>query len=209
MSTVVAALRTDRVLAVVRGQRIADAADLCAALVAGGIRTIELTFTIPDAVRHVRRAAEASEATGALLGVGTVMTGEQARAAADAGARFLVTPAIGPAVADVAVERGLPVFFGAFTPTEVAQAMDLGAPAVKIFPAGVLGPRYLKDLHGPFPEVDLLPSGGIDEKNAAAFLSAGALAVCAGTSVVPPSAVAAGAWNEITDRAARFVSALS
>src|SRR5919202_243446 len=106
MSTVVAALRTDRVLAVVRGQRIADAADLCAALVAGGIRTIELTFTIPDAVRHVRRAAEASEATGALLGVGTVMTGEQARAAADAGARFLVTPAIRPAVADVAGGRG-------------------------------------------------------------------------------------------------------
>ncbi len=201
-------LRTDRVLAVVRADRIPDAADLCRALAEGGIRTIELTFTTPDVLTHVARAATSADATGTVTGVGTVMTGEQARAAIDAGAQFLVTPGIRPAVAEVAVAQNIPVFLGAFTASEVAQAVDLGSVAVKIFPAGQLGPKYLKDLHGPFPTVELLPSGGIDAGNAASYLDAGALAVCAGTSVVPPAAVAAGSWTDISDRAGTFVSAL-
>jgi 2-dehydro-3-deoxyphosphogluconate aldolase/(4S)-4-hydroxy-2-oxoglutarate aldolase len=101
------------------------------------------------------------------------------------------------------------VFLGAFTPTEVAQAVDLGSAAIKIFPAGRLGPKYLSDLHGPYPDVDLLPSGGISADNAAAYLAAGALAVCAGTSVVPPALVAAGSWGEITERARAFAAALT
>lgn len=200
------ALRRDRVLAVVRAQAIPDAADLCRALAEGGIGTVELTFTTPDVLTHVRRAAEA--APGTLLGVGTVLGGEQARAAIDAGARFLVTPGLRPAVAQVAVAAGVPVFLGAFTPTEVAQAVDLGSAAVKLFPAGQLGPGYVKDLRGPFPSVELLPSGGVNAANAASWLAAGALAVCAGTSVVPPAEVADGDWPEITRRAREFVTAL-
>ena len=98
---------------------------------------------------------------------------------------------------------------GAFTPTEVATAVDLGAAAVKIFPAGRLGPAYLSDLRGPYPQVELLPSGGISADNAAAFLAAGATAVCAGTSVVPPAAVSRGDWTAITERARVFAAALT
>ncbi|MFP5345600.1 MAG: bifunctional 4-hydroxy-2-oxoglutarate aldolase/2-dehydro-3-deoxy-phosphogluconate aldolase, partial [Actinomycetes bacterium] len=111
-------------------------------------------------------------------------------------------------VAKAAASAAVPVFLGAFTPTEVAHAVDLGSEAVKIFPAGQLGPKYLKDLHGPYPDVDLLPSGGIDADNASSFLAAGALAVCAGTSVVPPAGVARGEWNDITRRAREFTAAL-
>lgn len=200
-------LRADRTLAVVRTDRIPDAADLCRALAAGGIRTVELTFTTPRVLDHVAKAA--AEAPEVLLGVGTVLTADQARAAIDAGARFLVTPGLRPEVAAVAVDAGVPVFLGAFTPTEVAVAVDLGAAAVKIFPAGRLGPQYLSDLRGPYPQVELLPSGGISAANAAGFLDAGALAVCAGTSVVPPAAVAAGDFGGITERARAFVAALS
>lgn len=193
-----------RVLAVVRTPAIPDVHGLVRALGDGGIAAVELTFTTPDVLRHVRAAAEA----GTPVGVGTVLTGDQARAALDAGAAFLVTPGIRAEVAAVAVAAGVPVYLGALTPTEVATAVDLGAAAVKIFPAGLHGPRYLSDLHGPFPDVPLLPSGGISVDNAAAFLAAGAVAVCAGTGVVPPAGVAAGDWADITARATAFTSSL-
>lgn len=199
-------LMQDRALAVVRAERIPDAAALCRALAAGGIRTVELTFTTPGVLDHLRAAAGEP---GVDLGVGTVLTGDQAKAAIDAGATFLVTPGLRRAVADVAVAAGVPVYLGAFTPTEVAEAMDLGASAVKIFPAGRLGPAYLRDLLGPYPHARLLPSGGVSTDNAAEFLAAGASAVCAGTSVVPPAAVVAGEWDLITDRARAFAAALT
>jgi 2-dehydro-3-deoxyphosphogluconate aldolase/(4S)-4-hydroxy-2-oxoglutarate aldolase len=204
----IAALRADRALSVVRAERIPDAADLCQALVEGGIRTVELTFTTPDVLVHLARAADSAARTGAVVGVGTVLTAEQAKQAVDAGAAFLVTPGIRAGVAELAVSQGIPVFCGALTPTEVATAVDLGSTAVKIFPAGQFGPKYLRDLQGPYPGVSLLPSGGITAANAAAYLQAGAMAVCAGTGVVPPEAVAIGNWSEITSRARDFVTAL-
>lgn len=191
-----------------RAERIPDAVDLCHALADGGIRTVELTFTTPGVLEHVAKAAAGARAD-VLLGVGTVLTADQALAAIDAGARFLVTPGLRPAVAEVAVASGVPVFLGAFTPTEVATALDLGAAAVKIFPAGRLGPKYLSDLRGPYPGVQLLPSGGVSAENAADFLAAGALAVCAGTGVVPPAAVEAADWSDITTRARTFTAALT
>jgi len=206
VDNVLETLRADRALTVVRAETIPDAVDLCHALAEGGLRTVELTFTTPGVLDHL---ASAAAVPGVLLGAGTVMTGEQAKAAVDAGAKFLVTPGLRPAVAEAAAGAGVPVFLGAFTPTEVAQALDLGSAAVKIFPAGRLGPGYLKDLRGPYPGVGLLPSGGISAENASAFLDAGALAVCAGTSVVPPAAVVAGNWSEITDRARAFAAALN
>jgi 2-dehydro-3-deoxyphosphogluconate aldolase/(4S)-4-hydroxy-2-oxoglutarate aldolase len=193
-----------RVLAVVRAPSIPDVHGLVAALAAGGIPTVELTFTTPDVLRHVTAARDA----GTPVGVGTVLTADQAKAAVDAGARFLVTPGVRADVAEVGVAAGVPVYLGAFTPTEVATAVDLGAAAVKIFPAGLHGPRYLSDLRGPFPDVPLLPSGGVNAENAAAFLAAGAVAVCAGTGVVPPAAVAAGNWSDITARATTFTTSM-
>ncbi|MFI5085539.1 MAG: bifunctional 4-hydroxy-2-oxoglutarate aldolase/2-dehydro-3-deoxy-phosphogluconate aldolase [Actinomycetales bacterium] len=201
-------LRAERTLAVVRAPSIPDPAGLCRALAGGGIRTVELTFTTPGVLSAITAAADSAAEHGALVGVGTVLTADQARAAIDAGARFLVTPGLRPEVARVATEAGIPVCLGAMTPTEVAQALDLGSAVVKIFPARQFGPGYLKDLQGPYPGVGLLPSGGINAENAADYLRAGAVAVCCGTSVVPPATVAAGNWVEITARAAAFTAAL-
>lgn len=202
-------LEADRTLAVVRAESISDASQLASALGRGGIRTLELTFTTPNVLEHIRRVVDTSAEHGVMVGVGTVLTAAQAESALDAGAQFLVTPGLRPEVAMVARERKVPFSLGALTPTEVALAVDLGSEIVKIFPARHVGPGYLKDLLGPFPELKLLPSGGINEQNAAEFLKAGALAVCCGTSVVPPSLVAEGGWDQITERAKKFTSSLS
>ncbi|PQZ98669.1 2-dehydro-3-deoxyphosphogluconate aldolase [Arthrobacter sp. MYb211] len=201
-------LAADKTLAVVRAERISDAAELAGALARGGIRTMELTFTTPNVLEHIRRVADTAQEHGVMIGVGTVLSAAQAEAALDAGAQFLVTPGLRTEVAAVARERQVPFSLGALTPTEVAQAVDLGSEIVKIFPARHVGPGYLKDLLGPFPELKLLPSGGINEQNAADFLAAGALAVCCGTSVVHPTLVAEGAWEQITQRAQKFTSSL-
>ncbi|MFJ2781388.1 MULTISPECIES: bifunctional 4-hydroxy-2-oxoglutarate aldolase/2-dehydro-3-deoxy-phosphogluconate aldolase [unclassified Kitasatospora] len=203
LATARAALAAEPVIAVVRAPRIPDAAALCAALAEGGITWAEFTYTTPDVTDHLRRAS----AEGWRVGVGTVLTAEQAERGVEAGASFLVTPGCRPEVAHAAHTAGVPVVLGALTPTEVAQAVDLGAAAVKIFPARAFGPGYFKDLHGPYPEVPLVASGGVNAGNAADFLAHGALAVCAGTDVVPPAVVAAGDWAEITRRAKAFTEA--
>lgn len=206
--TAMEAIAADRTLAVVRATSVPDPGALCAALAEGGIRVVEFTFTTPG-VAKVLAAAAAARVPGSHVGAGTVMTAAQAAEAIDAGAEFLVTPAIRPEVAEVATASGIPVLMGAFTPTEVAQAIDLDAAAVKIFPASALGPRYLRDLQGPFPGVRLVPSGGVSSANARAYLEHGALAVCCGTEVVAPALVADAAHAEITTRARRFVASLS
>ena len=207
-SEVMRAIAADRVLAVVRAPRIPDPAALCAALGEGGIGVVEFTFTTPGVARVLAEAA-AARGPGVHVGAGTVLSAEQAAEAIDAGAQFLVTPAVRPEVAAVAARHGIPVLMGALTPAEVLQAMELGAAAVKIFPASAFGARYLKDLRGPFPDVRLVPSGGVGSGNARAFLEHGALAVCAGTEVVAPGLVADGGHAEIARRARLFRSALS
>ncbi|WP_067697561.1 bifunctional 4-hydroxy-2-oxoglutarate aldolase/2-dehydro-3-deoxy-phosphogluconate aldolase [Nocardia jejuensis] len=198
-------IREDRALTVVRAPEIPDPAALAQALAEAGIRALELTFTTPGVLGCLRAVAESGYG---VIGAGTVLTAEQAAAAIDNGARFLVTPGLREEVAAVAARHDIPVVMGAFTPSEVMRAMDLGAAAVKIFPARALGPGYLKDLRGPFPEVPLIPSGGVNVANAAEFLANGAVAVTAGTDVVAPADVAAGRWPEIGTRAASFVRSL-
>lgn len=197
-------IRDDRALAVVRAPTISDPTALADALARGGIRAVELTFTTPDVLALIRSAADG----GALIGAGTVLTAEQARAAIDSGAQFLVTPGLRPAVAEIASARGIPVMMGALTPSEVMDALDLGAAAVKIFPARAFGAAHFKDLLGPLPDAPLVPSGGVNASNAADFLAAGAVAVTAGTDVVSPAAVAAGQWDDIAARAHIFVESL-
>lgn len=198
-------IRSDRAVAVIRGDRVANPAGLATALAGAGIRAVEFTFTIPDALD----AIEAARDSGAAIGAGTVLNASQARAALAAGAHFLVSPACVPEVAGVGAEAGVPVFLGALTPTEVDAAVRAGTTAVKLFPAGLGGPRYLRDLRGPFPHVDFVPSGGINEDNARSFLAAGAIAVYAGSSLAPPELVAAGDHDEIVRRAHAFLAALS
>ncbi|MET8521985.1 bifunctional 4-hydroxy-2-oxoglutarate aldolase/2-dehydro-3-deoxy-phosphogluconate aldolase [Nocardioides sp. NBC_00163] len=207
---VIETLQDDRALVVVRASRLDDPVALCHALAAGGIRTVELTYTTPGLTDLVAQVSARAD-DDIVIGAGTVLTADQARAALAAGARFLVTPGLPPEAAEIVAEghaAGAAVVLGALTPTEVLTATSLGADAVKIFPARAVGPRYFSDLRGPFPEVALIPSGGVDEDNAAEFLRAGAIAVTAGTSVVQPADVDEARWEQITTNAARFRAAL-
>jgi 2-dehydro-3-deoxyphosphogluconate aldolase/(4S)-4-hydroxy-2-oxoglutarate aldolase len=204
-SAAMAAILQDRALAVVRAPQIPDPVALSNALAHSGIRAVELTFTTPGVLDYLSSAASSD----AVLGMGTVCTADQAKAAIGAGAQFLVTPGIRSEVAKAGSDSDIPVIMGALTPTEILVALDLGAAAVKIFPAGAFGPRYFKDLRGPFPEVALIPSGGVNAGNAAEFLAHGAVAVTAGTDVVSPQAVASGNWSDIASRAAAFVQSLN
>lgn len=189
-------------MAVIRAQRIPDPSSLASTLASAGIRAVEFTFTVPDVANVIRAAAD----SGALVGAGTVVTAVQAEEALAAGARFLVAPTLVPELLEVADET--PVILGAFTPTEVQSATEAGAAAVKVFPARVGGPDYIRDLLAPFPHLSLLPSGGVDASNAGEYLRAGALAVYAGSSLTPTDVVEAGDLAEIGRRAASFVAAL-
>lgn len=195
-------IREDRVVAVIRATTVPDPADLTAAIARGGIRAVEFTFTIPNAADTIRAAS----ASGALVGAGTVLNGHQAEIAIEAGARFLVSPTVVPELLEVAGD--IPVVLGAFTPTEIQTAVDAGAAAVKVFPARVGGPSYLRDLAGPFPHLSLMPSGGVNPANAREFLDAGAMAVYAGSSLAPPALVEAGDHEEIHRRAKAYAEAV-
>ena len=195
-------MQADRVVAVVRAERVADAKGVASTLAAAGIRCVEFTLTIPGALRAISEAA-----SHAVVGAGTVLEREQARRAVEAGARFVVSPACVPELGPTCRELGVPLFLGAYTPTEVVEATRAGATAIKLFPAG--GPPYLKQLRGPFPDVAFMPSGGVDERNARGYLEAGAVAVYAGSGLAPPDLVARGEHEEIARRAHAFVAALS
>lgn len=204
-NTPIETIGEDRAVALVRAREIPDAAALAAALAAGGIRAVEFTFTTPNVLDHIAAAVK----TAAVVGAGTVLTPAHARQALDAGAQFLVTPGLSASVAEVAVSAGVPVLMGAFTPSEVMRALELGAAAVKVFPAETAGPSYFKHLLGPLPGVKLIASGGITSANARDYLEAGGFAVTAGSSVVTAEALAASDWDGIEVAARGFVDSLT
>ena len=165
----------------------------------------EITFTVPDAVeviRHVRR--EVGDAV--VLGAGTVLDPETARAALLAGAEYIVSPTVNVEVIRLCRRYDKVVMPGAFTPTEVLTAWEAGADVVKIFPAEVGGPAYLKALRGPLPQIRLMPTGGVDLNTAESFLEAGACCLGVGSSLVEPKAVAAGDFARLRDLAARYAT---
>jgi 2-dehydro-3-deoxyphosphogluconate aldolase/(4S)-4-hydroxy-2-oxoglutarate aldolase len=199
-------IERDRVVAVIRAGRVSDASALCASFVQAGIRCIEVTLTVANALDVIQQLADSRDC---VVGAGTVTTERQAADALAAGARFLVSPVADAGVVRAGVASGIPVIAGAFTPTEVLRAAGLGAAAVKIFPARVGGPGYVEDLKGPFPDLRLVPSGGIDSANAGAYLAAGAFAVATGSSVAPADLVETGEWSEIERRARAFVACVA
>jgi 2-dehydro-3-deoxyphosphogluconate aldolase/(4S)-4-hydroxy-2-oxoglutarate aldolase len=172
-------LASTRVVAVLRARRASDYAPVVDALRRGGVVSIELTLSTPGALEEVAglraRFGDAVE-----LGVGTVTNALEAEDAADAGAEFLVTPITVEPVIRLALARGLPVFPGGLTPGELFAGWQAGATAVKVFPASVVGPGYLAMLRGPFPTIQVVPSGGVGINDAAAWIRAGALAVSLG-----------------------------
>lgn len=198
---VLGTIRSDRVVAVVRATTVHDPAAVADAFAHSGIRCVEFTFTIDGVLEAISAAAE----TDAVVGAGTVTSVGQAREAVDAGAAFVVSPVLLPELVD-AVD--VPVFLAGFSPSEVHQAVEAGAAAVKLFPARVGGPAYVSDLLGPLADAALIPSGGIDAGNARDFLDAGAIAVYAGSGLAPPDAVESGDHDELQRRAETFVAAL-
>ena len=203
------------VVAVVRVDSQDEAVGATRALLKGGVRCIEITFTVPDAARVIAHVAKENAAgdfespDGALcLGAGTVTSPEQANAAIDAGATYLVSPCVVPEVIAVANARGVVMLPGALTPTEIFNAYQLGGDIIKVFPATKMGPGYLKDLKGPFPKIPLMPTGGVDAANATEWIKAGAVALGVGGKLVDRAAIKAGDWDAITQRARELMSAV-
>jgi 2-dehydro-3-deoxyphosphogluconate aldolase/(4S)-4-hydroxy-2-oxoglutarate aldolase len=207
-SAVLEQLTAEALIPVIRADSTETALRIVEALVDGGIRTLEITMTVPDAMMAIRSVAE-KFGHSVLLGAGTVTTGAMAEGALDAGVEFLVTPCLVPEVIEVAKRNGVAVLPGAITPTEVFTAWSLGGDIIKIFPAShVGGASYLKALKGPFPQIPLCPTGGVNLTTIAEFISAGAVAVGVGGELVSKAAIDAGDYAQITSLAKQFVAAL-
>ncbi len=194
-------LTSARAVAVLRANGARSAAAAARAIVAGGVRAIEVTMTVPDAYDAMRQLA----GDGSLiLGAGTVLTAEEVDACVGAGARFIVSPTCCPEVIARAKHHDVVAIPGAMTPTEVLAAWNHGADMVKIFPAARLGPEYLTDLRGPLPDIPLVPTGGITDRNALAYLDAGATLLCFGSWLVDRESLAEGRFDVLTERARRI-----
>jgi len=195
------------VLGIIRIEAADDLVTIAHALDDGGLSCIEITMTTPGALRAIEEASE--KLTGVLMGAGTVLDATTARQAILAGAKFLVTPTVELDVIETARRYGVVVIPGAMTPTEILTAWEAGADMVKVFPASVLGPSYLKAVRGPLPQIPLVPTGGITADNAGEFIKAGAVMVCAGGWLVDKKAVANGHYEILTERARQLVNTVS
>ena len=204
---VVARIEALGIVAIIRLDAGAPLLDVAAALAEGGIDVLEFTVTTPGALRAVEDGA-ARLGDRVLLGVGTVLDAETARLAIQAGAAFVVMPTLNTDVITVCRRYSVPVIPGAMTPTEILAAWQSGADIVKVFPAALLGPDFIRQVRAPLPQVKLMPTGGISAANAADYLQAGAVAVGVGGRLVDRKAVAERRFDLITERAAELLAAV-
>jgi 2-dehydro-3-deoxyphosphogluconate aldolase/(4S)-4-hydroxy-2-oxoglutarate aldolase len=208
-SEVLATLRRGGIVPVIRAESCATALKVAEALVAGGITTLEITMTVPDALSAIREVS-ARFGGDVLLGAGTVTSRGLAEGSLEAGAEFLVTPCLVHDVLEVARDRGVAVLLGAMTPTEVFTAWSSGGDIIKIFPASnVGGASYLKALKGPFPQIPLCPTGGVNLQTIGDFIKAGAEAVGVGGELVSKAAIDRGDLAHLTELARQYVEALT
>lgn len=194
------------VIAVIRTTDSDQLLQVAKAIHEGGICCIEIAMTTPNALRVVEDAATKLE--GILIGIGTVLDPETARAAILAGAQFIVSPTLNFKVVEMVKRYGKIAVPGTFTPTEALQAWEAGADIVKIFPAARLGPKYLSDIKAPLPQLRLIPTGGINEENAADFIRAGADAICVGSALIDKEAIANHRFEILTEKARRLIEAV-
>jgi 2-dehydro-3-deoxyphosphogluconate aldolase / (4S)-4-hydroxy-2-oxoglutarate aldolase len=195
-------------IAVVRASSSEEASSIVEAIQAGGLSILEITMTVPGALRVIENVADLYGGK-ILLGAGTVLDAETARSVILAGAEFVVTPSLKASTIEVCKRYSKVVIPGALTPTEVVTAWEAGADFVKVFPCdNVGGPKYIRALKGPFPQIDLIPTGGVNLSTAAEFLAAGSAALAVGSELVDKKAVAAGDFARITDNARKFLEVL-
>jgi 2-dehydro-3-deoxyphosphogluconate aldolase/(4S)-4-hydroxy-2-oxoglutarate aldolase len=204
--SVVDRIREVGILPVVRAASADEALAAVEAIRAGGIPILEITLTVPGAIKII---ADLTRRLGdqALIGAGTVLDADSARECIDAGARFVVSPSLDIATIETCNALDVPVFPGALTPTEVVTAWKAGADAVKIFPANsVGGASYLKSLKAPLPQIEMIPTGGVSLKTAADFIAAGAFALGVGADLVDLVALRRGDAASITEKAKQYVA---
>ena len=193
----VRSLEQARVVGVLRAPSAQAALEAAQAAVRGGLQAAELTFTTPGVAGALRQLRDLLPAT-VLLGAGTVLHLEQAEAALEAGADFLVSPHLDEELLEFCAARGVPYIPGVLTPTEIARAMRLGASTVKVFPAGSSGgPAYLKDLLGPFPALGIMATGGIQPSQVSSYLRIGVKVVGLGSNLFPAAALEAENWSAV------------
>jgi 2-dehydro-3-deoxyphosphogluconate aldolase/(4S)-4-hydroxy-2-oxoglutarate aldolase len=200
-------IESDGVVAIVRLDDLSRAVPLTEALIRGGVRAVEFTFTNRLAGRVIETVRDAL-GDAAIIGAGTVLDTETARTAILAGAQFIVTPTLSTAVIEHSNRYAVPTVIGAFTPTEMLTAWQAGATYVKVFPASVGGPSYLKDVRGPLPQLKLIPTGGVSLENAGDFIRAGASAIAVGSNLVDAKTVGSESWSVIEERARQLVEAV-
>jgi len=201
-------LESAKLVAILRGVPLDKAEAVATALARGGITAIEVTFNTPNAP-DIIRLLDLRLGDGVLLGAGTVLTAGEVRAAKQAGARFILSPNVKPEVIADTKALGLVSVPGAMTPTEVMTAHEAGADIIKIFPAGSLGPGYVRNLLGPMAWGKFMAVGGVDIGNAAEFFRAGAMSVGIGGSLTKPALIRDGDWKALAVLAARFVESVA
>ncbi len=195
------------VVAVIRASSARELMDISNALSRGGVEALEITMTSPGALETVREAAE-KLGDKAIIGVGSVLDPETARAAILAGAEFVVSPVFNPEVVALCRRYSKVCVPGAFTPSEILTAWEAGADVVKIFPATKLGPAYIKDLKGPMPQIKVTPTGGVSLENAGEFIRAGASFIGVGGALVNRQFVQEGKWDELSELARQHIKAV-
>lgn len=181
--------------------------DIVQALLNGGIEAVEITMETERAEAIIRESVE-SFGDRALVGAGTVLDVADCRKAIEAGAQFIVAPVLEEAVVRYAADQGIPVIPGVFTPSEMLRAVNLGAAMIKLFPASVLGPSFIKDVKGPLGHIPIMCTGGITLDTAKAYLDAGANAVGAGSALLRKDLIEAGNWTGLTEEAKRWMAAI-
>jgi len=197
------------IVPVVRTNSAESAIKAIEAIHNGGVRAAEITMTVPGAIRALEKVAD-KFGDRIMLGAGTVLDPETARACMLAGAQFFVTPSLKLTTIEIVKRYSKVICPGALTPTEVVTAWEVGADVVKIFPAGnVGGPKYIKALKGPFPHIEMIPTGGVNLETAGEFLKAGACAVAVGGELVDTKSIKEGRFDIIEDRARQYLAVIA
>ena len=205
---IVSGIEAEGLVAIVRVRRPELALPLAKALVAGGIRAVELTMSIPNALEAVR-TIDRELGDKILLGVGTVIDDDTCRAAIDAGAKYIISPITRPSLVAAAHALDRPVMLGAYTPTEAQAAHEAGSDFVKIFPADTLGPSYIKSLLAPLPHLKIVPTGGVNLDTMEAYLAAGSAALGTGSALLKKEIIAGENWGELERLAKRFADRMA
>ncbi len=207
--SILSAIRDIGIVPVVRTESAASAIQAIEAIYRGGIRAAEITMTVPGAIRALEKIAD-QFGDQIVLGAGTVLDPETARACMLAGAEFFVTPSLNLKTIEMARRYSKPIVPGALTPTEVLAAWEAGADAVKIFPAGAVGgAKYIKALKAPFPQIEMVPTGGVNLETIGDFLKAGACAAGVGAELIDGATIKAGKYEVFEERAKKFLAAVA